>query len=101
MTSIYQQMSEKIIEIATTQIDILTHYFSQGRVKQLQELYDISHQSMIDLPSESSLEELEKVIDRFTDMINFYRIFLPEIENSEIVKGKLSELEKLMGSGSL
>lgn len=99
--TIYEQMSKQRLEIAAAQISILTYYDFRGKDKRVQELYDVSHKSIIDEQSEKSIEEMDELIGKYLNEINAYRTNNPQIERSEEVKSKFKRLEGLCRSYGL
>jgi len=99
--SIYEQMSRQRIEVASVQIDVLSHYDPDGKEKRMQELYDLSHKSIIDEQSERSLEEMDELIKKYEWELNLLRTEHPDTERSEDVRKKIRELERLCNLYSL
>jgi hypothetical protein len=97
--NVYEQMSRQKLELAAIQINILTHYNPEGKERRVQELYDISHKSMIGEQSEKSIEEMENLIRRYKSEIKFYREKNPEIESSDKMMRKLEELRLINSCG--
>ena len=96
--TIYEQMSRQYLGIAAIQIDLLSHYDSDGKERRTQELYDVSHQSMIEEQSEKSLEKMDELIRKYQGEIKEFREENPDVESSKKVRKKIRELEKLCSS---
>ena len=99
--TMYEQMSRQRLEVASVQVDILTHYDPEGKEKRVQELYDVSHRSIIDVQSERSLEKMDELIKKYEWELNLFRTEHPNTEESEDVRKKIRELEKLCDLYSL
>tara|TARA_Y100000310_G_C20564580_1_gene754798 strand:- start:789 stop:1100 length:312 start_codon:yes stop_codon:yes gene_type:complete len=99
--TIYEQMSMQRIEIVAAQISLLNNYDPSGMKQRTQELYDVSHISMIDAPSEHAIEEMEGLIKQYQDEIQRFRELFPDMENKQKVRNNLVDLEKLCRSCGL
>lgn len=99
--TIYDKMARERIDIATAQIDLLSCYDPERKEKRIQRLYDVSHRSLIDEPSEKSIEEMERVIKEFKAELAILREESPDAEASEKIRNKIEALEKLLASCSL
>jgi len=95
----YDRMIERI-KLAAAQIDILSEYDPDGKERRVQELFDSSHYDMVNEPTTESRKTMEKLIIKYDLEIGGYRRERPEIEQSEEVRKKLSELEELSDSCS-
>ncbi len=98
--SIYERMSHERIKVVCAQIDILGHYDPEGRERRVQELYNISHKSLIVEPSEKSIEEMDELVRKYQRELTDYRKRNPNVEERDEIKEKFGELEKLSGSCS-
>ena len=101
LQTIYEQMSRQRLEVASVQVDILTHYDPEGKEKRVQELYDVSHRSIIDEQSEESLERMDELIKKYEWELNLFRTNRLDTEESDDVQKKIRELEKLCNLYSL
>jgi len=93
-------MSHERIKVVCAQIDILNHYDTGNKERRFQELYDVSHQAIIDQQSERTIEKVDDLIAKFQDEIVRFRKAYPHIEEAKEVREKLSELERLSGTSS-
>ena len=98
--NIYEKMSHERIKVVCAQIDILSYYNAENKERRFQELYTVSHQTLIDQQSERNVEEVDELITKFQDEIAKLRKVYPHIEEVEEIREKLSELERLSGTSS-
>lgn len=98
--NIYEKISHERIKVACVQIDILSYYDAENKERRFQELYNISHQALIDQQSERNVEKVDELITKFQDEIVRFREAYPNIEEAKEVREKLSELERLSSTSS-
>ncbi len=96
--TIYEKMSRQRLEIAAAQIDILDYFDSKNKERRTQELYDVSHKSIMTEQSEHSLEKMDELIRKYQEEIIAFRKENPDVEKSRKVRKKMKELERLCGS---
>ncbi len=96
--TIYEQMSMIRLEISAAQISLLNNYDPKGMRQRAQELYNVSHLSIIDEQSEKSIEKMEELIRQYQEEINRFRELFPEIERKEKVRKNIIDLENLCSS---
>lgn len=101
LQTIYEQMSRQRLEVASVQVDILTHYDPDGKERRMQELYEVSYKSIIDEQSEQSLDEMAKLIKRYKSEISSFRTDYLDMEECKNLQEKISELEELFNRYSL
>ena len=94
-------MTKQRIEIVAAQISLLNNYDPECMKRRVQELYDVSHTSMISAPSEHAIEEMEELIGQYQDEIQRFRKLFPDMEKKEKVRNNLVDLEKLCRSCGL
>jgi hypothetical protein len=98
--NIYQKMANERLLVASAQIDVLREYDPKNNIERMQALYEVAHEAMISSQSEHCLEKMETIIKTFDKEIRDCRCALPDLEDVEKVRKKLSEVEGLVSSGS-
>lgn len=94
--TIYEKMSRQRLEIAAAQIDILDYFDSKNKERRTQELYNVLHEALIKHPSEISISEMDKLIQKYNRDIAFLRRKSPSVESTYEVRKKIRELEYLL-----
>lgn len=97
--TVYEEMARQRVEVLATQINILGHYDSAGKEKRFQELYNLSHEAIVDEQGEHTLEGLDSLIRTFQSEIERFKLERPDIESPGL-REKFSSLdEKLSALG--
>tara|TARA_Y100000310_G_C20373658_1_gene664717 strand:+ start:108 stop:419 length:312 start_codon:yes stop_codon:yes gene_type:complete len=93
--TIYEVLARKKMIVAATQINILNYYDSSKEKVRMQQLYDLSHEAIIESQSEDAVDKIDTLIDEFQATISKYRRVNPQLENySPDLKKKLGRLER-------